>query len=470
MKYLGYVISIWMMCFLSGCGNDEATGNVSANELIRTITAAPVSDNVLRMNIDVETHCSTDITIEYWKKGGGKHLTASSSAASASHRITLLFLEAETEYSFQVTASTGKAQATTDTYTFTTKELPASLPAYRVTQNDLGDINLDGYILIAQQTKPGYLVLLNQDGNIVWYYRTDQPVTCANYDSETRTFLCLIGNNAAKSYTCAEWRIVDLYGNVLLSKPNTELANSYIHHDVCRLRDGNYAMVNFVPGEFDLSAFGGDSKQTVYGDGITIYDAQGNKVWEWNCFSERTPDDDPNVIQVLDRGGLVTINRIDDWLHANAVAEDTDGNLLVSFNFINEIWKINRTTGEVMYRLGKDGNVEMPDDAQTQGIHSVALEEDNTVICLDNGTQRQQTRYLSFQIDEASKKATLKKCIAFPKNYCSQFQGSAKRIADNLYLYGASMKQCVLLTDADGNPLWVCEASHTYFRAQYVRP
>src|SRR5208337_2502934 len=49
------------------------------------------------------------------------------------------------------------------------------------------------------------------------------------------------------------------------------------------------------------------------------------------------------------------LNPVIDGFHLNSVVMDTDGNLLVS-NFGMDVWKINRQTGQMMWRLGGPAN------------------------------------------------------------------------------------------------------------------
>ncbi|GIT32243.1 MAG: hypothetical protein Ct9H300mP2_3220 [Candidatus Neomarinimicrobiota bacterium] len=41
-----------------------------------------------------------------------------------------------------------------------------------------------------------------------------------------------------------------------------------------------------------------------------------------------------------------------DYVHANAIELDNDGNILLSCRHMDEITKINHQTGEIIWRLG----------------------------------------------------------------------------------------------------------------------
>ena len=102
-----------------------------------------------------------------------------------------------------------------------------------------------------------------------------------------------------------------------------------------------------------------------------------------------------------------------DYIHGNAIELDTDGNWLVSSRHINEITKINRTTGDVMWRMGLNavGNqFKFPND--TRGFshqHDMRRQPNGNLTLFDNGNflTPQYSRALEFELDEVNKIATI---------------------------------------------------------------
>ena len=45
-----------------------------------------------------------------------------------------------------------------------------------------------------------------------------------------------------------------------------------------------------------------------------------------------------------------------DYCHTNAIEQDNDGNILISSRNMDEITKINRITGQIIWRLGGKNN------------------------------------------------------------------------------------------------------------------
>ena len=90
--------------------------------------------------------------------------------------------------------------------------------------------------------------------------------------------------------------VMDLTGKKLLDKVFDKF---YAHHDIRRMPDGNLILVNYTPKTFDLTERGGSKEETVWGDGYTIFDMEGNKLEEWDCFGELHPADDPNIMEMV---------------------------------------------------------------------------------------------------------------------------------------------------------------------------
>lgn len=470
-KYI--VIIIVSGVFSFSCKESSDIPLVPSNKLITSIRSTKATDNVLHVIIDIVYKQNAKAEIEYWKTSDPKNkkrIVDKQFSPATKQTLHILFLEAETEYEFRLKAYSVNSFTESKVYKFTTSKLPPSIPQYTIRKNELNK-QIDGYIVLTQQSKPGVLSIINQEGKVVWYYIANNTLRGANYDPITKTFLCLSGfrkDDALKMKTFDNLFIVDLFGNKQLKMETTEFASSLVHHDAIRTKNGEIAVINFVPKEFDLSNLGGEKKQVVYGDGITIYNLKGKKVWQWDCFSERNPVDDPEILTVFP-GSANGTKRVDDWLHANAICEDKEGNFLISFNFISEIWKINRKTKKVLWRLGEKGILHTNNLTQfMQGNHSVCIDNNNLIYFLDNGMKTQQSRHLSFAINDKSQTAIKIDEISFPKEYFTKYMGNSTMIDNELTIFGSSVSQNILITDKSGNPLWICQTPHPFFRAQLI--
>lgn len=458
MKTLLYLIFVLA---LTSCSKED-TGEVTAAELIRSITAAPQSENALRVDIHLDFKKAVSYQIEYWKAGDEASVqTTPLSEPVTSDKCTLILLKAQSDYNFRIHASSDNQTAKSDVYQFTTSPLPSRISSPSLL-NDKMDKPLPGYIMLTRNDKPGIVMLTDTEGEVVWYELFDTPIRVATFDTHTNTISCIVDGNPKHPYAGNEVIVIDLYGKVLLDKVITDLL---AHHEVRRLPNGDLLMVCFKPGTFDLTAQGGGKAETVMGDGLVIMDMQGNVKWEWDCFGEVNPADDPNIMGNVE---MLNMPYRQDWLHANSADMDVEGNLYITFNWTSEMWKIDAKTKKVIYRLGVGGNVDQPEGSFMSGVHCVSAQSKNQVLVFDNGMTSHQSRGLLFTVNESAGKAELTNNITLPSEYSSQFQGSVELINENLYIFGPTFSSAVLFTDAKGNILRTIKTMHQSYRAEYI--
>ncbi len=74
-----------------------------------------------------------------------------------------------------------------------------------------------------------------------------------------------------------------------------------------------------------------------------------------------------------------------DYCHGNSVAEDSDGNLLVSFRHLNAVYKINRLDGHIMWELGgKNSSFAFQNDPGFSGQHDAKRLPNGNISLFDN--------------------------------------------------------------------------------------
>ena len=106
---------------------------------------------------------------------------------------------------------------------------------------------------------------------------------------------------------------------------------------------------------------------------------------------------------------------------------------------LDQIIKINRTTGAVMWRLGgKTSDFALNDDEIFLRQHFARLTDDNqTLIFVDNGLKllRPYTRIVEFKLDENNKNINSFSAYIIPDNFI-QFAGSVEKYGDIYFIGG----------------------------------
>jgi hypothetical protein len=122
-----------------------------------------------------------------------------------------------------------------------------------------------------------------------------------------------------------------------------------------------------------------------------------------------------------------------DFFHANAVAVDTDGHLLISSRHLSTVLKVHRHTGAVLWRLGgKRGDFTVAAPARFHWQHDVRRRSDGRLSVFDNGWgathDEKQSRGLILDVDENARTAVLHRQLLHPNALSVQTQGSVREL------------------------------------------
>lgn len=130
----------------------------------------------------------------------------------------------------------------------------------------------------------------------------------------------------------------------------------------------------------------------------------GRVVFEWD--SSEHPEFYDNASEGNDFVNSSAANA--DYMHMNSVCIDpADQNLIVSFRHQDQVVKLDRHTGQVIWRLGgKNGDFPLTDAQRFSHQHFARLNADGTLSLFDNGNAWRKTRLLTFRLDEAAKTVT----------------------------------------------------------------
>ena len=116
-----------------------------------------------------------------------------------------------------------------------------------------------------------------------------------------------------------------------------------------------------------------------------------------------------------------------DYVHANAIEIDHDGNLLMSARNTSTIYKINRATGEIIWRLGgKANDFTMNPGAAFSWQHDVRRQPDGSLTLFDDNAAPGTSRAIVLQLDESARTASLLRAYAHDPALLSTSEGSVQ--------------------------------------------
>jgi len=146
-----------------------------------------------------------------------------------------------------------------------------------------------------------------------------------------------------------------------------------------------------------------------------------------------------------------------DFFHVNSIDVDVDGNLIVSSRNTHTVYKLNRRTGAIIWRLGgKRSDFALGRNARFAWQHDARRHRDGTISVFDNGASPQvhrQSRVLFFRLNVRRKKATLVRYLVHRPARLAINQGNAQLLPDAHVLVGWGHESYVTEFDRRGRVL-----------------
>ncbi len=171
-------------------------------------------------------------------------------------------------------------------------------------------------------------------------------------------------------------------------------------HEFLLLDNGHAILMAYVPIPFDFSPYGGPANGTLIDIVLQEQDANKNVVFEWHG-SQQMPLEDTEAD--------LTSSFPVDFLHTNAIDVDHDGNWLLSHRNFSEITKIDRQTGDIIWRMGGQGNeFTFTNDIGFFNQHNIERLPNGNITIFDNGNHHSppHSRAIEYAIDEVAKTVT----------------------------------------------------------------
>ncbi|MFA7288073.1 MAG: aryl-sulfate sulfotransferase [Melioribacteraceae bacterium] len=272
---------------------------------------------------------------------------------------------------------------------------PVDLPKFKITKSYGCDTS--SIFLAPTASKAPYLMIIDNEGNPKYFKKVKSSI----YDFKPHP-------NGTLSY-------FDRGGDCFyIMNSNYELIDSVKclgelytdFHELRILPNGNYLILGFDSQIVDMSRIveGGRDSATVIGYYIQEIDKNKNLIFEWKTWDHIDIKDSYTDL----KQGTIDIT------HGNSIDVDYDGNLLVSLRNTQEIIKIERKTGAVIWRLGgrKNQFTFIKDPLWFSWQHAARRLPNGNLLLFDNGFRREPqsvsySRALEYELDEINKTAKL---------------------------------------------------------------
>jgi hypothetical protein len=310
--------------------------------------------------------------------------------------------------------------------------LDLSPPPVEVAKEARDDI-APGYIFVAPKkgdAGQGGSMILDNDGQPVWLrLLQNEDMDVMNFRAQTY-----------KGETVLTWweGYYTGYGQreyVIFDSSYSELArfkaaNGYEgdHHEFLITPQDTALITIYSAVPWDLSYIGGSRRGVIYQGIVQELDIQtGELLFEWQSFHHVGLEETYATLLQDGRPGI-------DYFHLNSIDVDHDDNLLVSARETSAIYKIDRKTGEVIWRLGgKKSDFEMGPGTRFAFQHDARRLPDGTISIFDNGNTVfrngrpkavEESRGIVLRLDEHKMKATLVREYTHPEKQYADAAGN----------------------------------------------
>ena len=299
------------------------------------------------------------IAVDYWS-ATTPVLRVTSTDFALNHTVFLPRLRANGQYDYEVRAVDDARQGEPVPGQFATDSLPLELRDLQFYV-----IGAATFPLTLVEVKGGLdaHVIVDQDGEIVWYWLGGGEVGSAFTRLANGNFVFNEDNDLV---------VVTPAGQVVARMQKTvDMGQGFrqgTHHDMAVTPSNTVLFLAYDDRVVD--------NVTWTGEAVWEWDFEADLLTKrWSSFDFLAPD--------VDIGGWTSP---EDWLHANSLSIGPRGNVVLSFFWLNQIISIAPDYASLEWRLGGPGSTIAPDGGVLLGGQHTATEiEQDRVLLFDNG-------------------------------------------------------------------------------------
>jgi hypothetical protein len=333
-------------------------------------------------------------------------------------------------------AVTVEARGAGGTSTYRIRCLPADFPAWQVS----GEAPSRWYVatpsLPVTPNGGHYVVIFDNHGTPVWWFRdAETPIDAKLLPGNLVAYATFDGHDPA-------YQVRKLDGTLVkrIKAPDGQIDD----HELQQTASGDRFYLVYQPKpHVDISALGGPADATVLDGQIEEVSPSGKLLWTWSTA------DHVGIGEMAAWRDLIVAGPLEDpagdpaydVYHANSISVSGDL-VLVSLRYANAVYAIDRTTGDVVWKLGgtpTPQSLSLVGDplapSPFSGQHDARLLPDGTITVFDDESfTGRPPRAVQYRIDSAARTATFMRSVSDPDVTASSCCGSARLTADGDWL------------------------------------
>jgi hypothetical protein len=273
-------------------------------------------------------------------------------------------------------------------------------------------------------------MILDEAGRLVWFRPLRGDVQAFDFRAQTyggEPVLTWWEGRMARYRGAGVGRIVDSSYRPVAT---VRAANGYDMdaHDLKLTPSGTALVMSYVTVPWDLSKVGGRRDGLIEDNVVQEIDVKsGALLFEWHALGSIGLGESY-------RPAPRERDKVHDPYHLNSIDLDADGNLVLSARHTSAIYKIDRRTGDVLWRLGgKRSRFTMRPGTAFNLQHDARVLPDGSLTLFDNVAEDlpargRRSRGMTLAIDPARRTASLVREFKHPDGILSPTQGSMQQL------------------------------------------
>ena len=353
--------------------------------------------------------------------------------------IPVLELRADTRYTVQV--QDNDEDRLSEPMTIQTGSLPDDLPPIHLTTRTDAPTQpgLTVAAIVPQTFDRNYLVVINEDGDVVWYRRLEGMNFSLHVDDQQRIYV---------TDTATRGMRIDPFGGIDTVWDMDDYDLDTVHHELRNTDDGGVAFLSSehaVVSGWEVPGIETPLTFDIISDIFTVLDSEGHIAWTWALLDHFNPLDHFTDDLHLNFWMMPPYDDIEapkDWSHGNAMVPN-GASWLGSFRNLDWLIQVNPDTDEIDWILGDGGDFELADGGMWfSRQHSPQVLPDGNILMYDNGGDRPGrdpeaqpfTRVVEYSLDEEAGIATEEWSWADDSPYFCPIVGDVDRLENTNHL------------------------------------
>jgi Arylsulfotransferase (ASST) len=203
-------------------------------------------------------------------------------------------------------------------------------------------------------------------------------------------------------------------------------------HDLQLTARGTALITVYETTTTDLSSIGASARGQVFVGHVQEIDLKtGRVLFDWNSLDHVGIDESLQPPPHTGQGY--------DYFHLNSIAEMDDGHLLISARNTCALYKVDRSTGRILWRLGgRRSDFSVSPAARFWWQHDARPHGSSVITVFDNAgpDKEKQSRGLVLSVNTAAKRVKLTRALVHPAGFIAGTLGNVQLLGDGAAFVG----------------------------------